>query len=252
MQSSRLLGLFMTLFLAITSTQLGMSQSASQAASEVKPGTKFKAALESGLDARTSKLGQRVTARVEKDVKQKGRVVIHKGDQLVGHVISAEPGDTAEAGSSLGILFDQLVSGGSTSQLNVVLISVVSTPSEERAREQVTEQETTGAGPGGVGVGQRGPGGGGLGTRAGAGNPAGGPATREAGASPGTTGPVGREGNTGTSLSTPISAIRLRSESRPEQGTGITSVLSTKHGDLRLEQATRAEFRVAAAETDTK
>ena len=98
-------------------------------------------ALQIFVDARTAKPGQEVTARVTKDVKQDGRVVLHKGDRLVGRITSVEASDKANAGSRISVDFDRMASGQTTSQLNTVVTSVLS------ARGGSASEEPTPAGP---------------------------------------------------------------------------------------------------------
>ncbi len=72
-----------------------ISQSAAMASTkgqsaEIKNGTKISAELMSNIDVRTAKQGEKVVARVMKNVKQHGKVVIHKGDRLVGEITSVQ------------------------------------------------------------------------------------------------------------------------------------------------------------------
>lgn len=276
MQSFKLLWMFLGLMVAISLPQLGQSQTApvaeAQAASSseamastknsatnVRAGTKIAAELSSTVDARTAKPRDKVEARVTKNLKQNGRIVINKGDRLVGHITEVQAGSTADAGSRMAIAFDQLVSGESTSQLNAVMTSVLSTPNEESApgQDMMGLEPMPVGGPARSG-GSRGPGGGGLSSPVnstvnaagstvgpearGVGTAAG--TTRDATTSAATRGSLGS--STGTTLATPIRDIRVQSESHAEQGTSTTSVLSTRHGNLRLESGTRMQFRVAA------
>ena len=199
-------------------------------AAAVKAGTKLKAELESAVDTRTAKPGDEVVARVTKDVKQDGKAVVRKGDRLKGRITEVkapqakgEANAAAEAGSQVAVVFDRLVQGESTSQLNAVLTTVLSTPSERRAREeQAMRDEPVMAAPSPAPA------------------PAGGSASGNAGLLGGTTSTVvsvaGVAGSaTGAVAGTADSTL-----------TGAGSVLSTREGHLRLDSGTRLEFRVAA------
>lgn len=104
------------------------SASGSSSSAAVQSGTQISAELLTSLDARHAKPGQRVVAKVTRDVKQNGHTVIRKGSKLVGHVVSAQAGSKAAAGSHMEVAFDQLLQGKSTSSLNTVVTSIVSAP----------------------------------------------------------------------------------------------------------------------------
>ncbi len=216
----------------------------------IRSGTKVDAELVSALDTRTAKPGDEVAARATKDVKQSGRTVIHKGDRLLGRVTDVQSAVSADAGSRLAVTFDRLVQGETTTQLNAVVRSIISTPSQERAqREQMMRDEpmaaprptpaassSSSASGGGSLVG---------GATSTVGSAVGGAAnstlsgTVDA-ASRGTLGAA-----TGADLSTPIQAIRIQSNAQGENQTGFASALSTRRGDLRLESGTRLQLQVA-------
>ncbi|HKS96577.1 MAG TPA: hypothetical protein VJV74_10665, partial [Terriglobia bacterium] len=257
---------------------------------DVAEGTKVSAALVSSVDARTAKPGDQVVARVSKNVKEHGRTVIKKGDELVGHVTQVQAAGAANAGSSLNVTFDRLVQGGTTSQLNAVINSIVSTPSEQRAEQQQMAQSEAplpaggpvmarGGGGGGVlGSGRASSGGGGLlggvgstvnstvnaagsatgsvanGTVGSTVNSATGAAASAtgnvAGTAAGTLNANGRGGlsnATSALIATPRHAIHLDTQAAGSQQTGASSVLSTRKGDLALEQGTQVQFRVVGS-----
>jgi hypothetical protein len=77
------------------------------------------AELAHSLDAKSAKPGDQVTAKVTEDVKSNGKVVIHKGSKLVGHVTEAQARSKESADSRLGIVFDKAVlKGGEEVSLN--------------------------------------------------------------------------------------------------------------------------------------
>lgn len=104
------------------------NRSASQNSSMVQSGTNISAELLTSLDVRHAKPGQKVVAKVTRDVKQDGHTVIRKGSRLVGHVVAAQAGANANAASRMEVSFDQLLQGRSTTALNTVVTSIVSVP----------------------------------------------------------------------------------------------------------------------------
>lgn len=232
----------------------------------IRSGTKINAELESALNTRTAKPGDQVVARATKDVKQSGRTVIHKGDRLLGRVTEVQAAASAEAGSRLAVTFDRLVQGETTTQLNAVVRSIISTPSQERAQrdQMMAERPMPAPQPAPVRSAPSGSASGGgslvggatstVGSTAGGatsavGSTVGGAANTTAGAAGGTVdaatrGTVGSA--TGADLSTPIQAIRIQSNAQGENQTGLASALSTRRGDLRLESGTRLQLQVAA------
>jgi hypothetical protein len=62
----------------------------------------------------------------------------------------------------------------------------------------------------------------------------------------GATGRAAGSNSTSAGLATPIRSIHVQSESGVDQQVGANSVLTTRHGGLRLESGTQMQFRVAA------
>ena len=267
-----------------SANQTSRASTSSQAAAnfnqhplDIRSGTKIAAQLESAVDAKTAKPGDQVVARVTKNVKQHGKVVVHKGDRLIGHFTSVQPGASAKAGSSLGVAFDALQSTEGTSHLNAVLTSVFSMRNNAGAQGETMPMGGPTMGPmvgGGVQGSARGSGSarggggllGGVGSTVGSTVNAAGSAVGGLGGAVGSTvggtvnaagstvgqvgGTVGAAGNgagnVGGLLATPLRAIHLQSEAQA-RGNGNAqagSLLSTKHGDLRLAPGTGMRFRV--------
>lgn len=250
---------------------------------DLSEGTKISAELVSSIDAQTAKPGDQVVARATKSVKEHGQTVVRRGDELVGRITEVKAAGAADAGSSLAITFDHLVQGGATSQLSAVINSIVSTPTERRAQQQQESEPMLPAGGpvltgGGSGSGRAAGGGGGLlggvgstvNSTVNAAASTAGSATTTAGSTVGSTvnsatsattsaagnvagaatGAVSANsrtalGNTTNAmLATPRHAIHLSTQAEGSQQTGADSVLSTRKGDLRLEQGTEMQFRV--------
>jgi len=211
----------------------------------IRAGTKFAAELQSSLDAKTAKPGDEVSARVTQNVKEKGQVVIRKGDRLVGQVTDVKSGAEANGGSAVGIKFDRLVSGSETTRMNAVLAAIVSTPSEIRS-ENEGEEPMLAPGPaparagggllGGAGSAVGGATGAVAGTAGGLGNTVGGTTRGALGAT------------SATMVSTPIRSIRVGSSTSAQGSAESGTMLSTRQGNLRLESGTRMQFRVASSD----
>jgi hypothetical protein len=227
----------------------------------IRSGTKLTAELESTVDAGTAKPGDEVTARVTKDVKQDGKVVIRKGDRLKGRVTEVQSSAASEAGSKISAAFDRVLRGDAEHHLNAVVTSVVSTPAEKRAPEPRTDREPMTAPPVPRGGGASASGGllGGVASTVG-----GTAGSVGSGVSATTSGAIGAAGSaaqtaggsvnaasetaigatTSAAVATPRRAIRLDSQANAQGNAGVNSVLSTREGNLRLESGTRMEFRV--------
>jgi hypothetical protein len=72
----------------------------------IAEGTKIDATLVSWLDARRSRVGDPVQARIEQDVKQGGKVVLKKGTELGGRVTVAQSRGS-QGQSQVGIAFER-------------------------------------------------------------------------------------------------------------------------------------------------
>ncbi len=80
--------------------------------SALNSGTALQAELAKSLDCKKAKPGDEVSAKLTQDVKQDGKVVLHKGSKLVGHVTEAQAKTKDNAESKLGIVFDKAVLKG--------------------------------------------------------------------------------------------------------------------------------------------
>ena len=224
---------------------------------DVRAGTKISAELQSAVDARTAKPGDQVVARVTKDVKEHGRTVIHKGDRLLGSISSAEANTAAKAkartGSALAVTFDRLEQAGTTYSLNTVINSIFSAAAEPEASGSMMQPEPPlASGPAGAGGGPSRSGGGVLG---GVGSTTGAVAGATAGVANSTVGGLNGAvsgttdstlgGTAGAGLAAPLDSIRITSQAQGQEQSGVGSVLSARHGDVRLESGTRMQFRVA-------
>lgn len=92
------------------------------ASAALASGTTLQAELTKPLDARKAKPGDQVTAKLTQDVKADGKVVVHKGSKLIGHVTEAQPHSKEQKESRLGIVFDKAeLKGGQEASVNAVV-----------------------------------------------------------------------------------------------------------------------------------
>lgn len=217
---------------------------------DLRSGTKINARLLSTLDVRKAKPGQKVVAKVTKNVKRHGHTIIHKGDKLVGHVTRVQAAAAGHAGSTMAVAFNRLVRGHSVMRLNTVVSSVFSAPSmgQSSPGPMLPAPAPAMAAPAG---------GGGGGLLGGVGSAAGSTVGSAVGTAGSTVGGVGGTvgaatnstlgNNSSLGLNTPVRRIHLQSESSVSQSTGMDSVFSTRKGNLHLQSGTRMKFRVAAS-----
>ncbi len=142
----------------------GSAVSASDASSALSSGTTMQAELTKPLDAKKAKAGDEVSAKVTQDVKSDGKVVVHKGSKLVGHVTEAKARTKENSESKLGIVFDKAVlKGGQEVAFNGV-IQALAPPVHGDLGLSGSESSSLGAPMGGGGGGSaRSSGGGALG-----------------------------------------------------------------------------------------
>ncbi|MGZ7084399.1 MAG: TrbI/VirB10 family protein [Candidatus Angelobacter sp.] len=79
------------------------------ASGALSSGTTLQAELTKSIDAKKAKSGDEVTARLTQDVKADGKVVMHKGSRLFGHVTEAQARSKENGESRLGVVFDKAV-----------------------------------------------------------------------------------------------------------------------------------------------
>jgi hypothetical protein len=94
---------------SVTPGQAGANASQTEALSV---GTTLQAELTKTIDAKKAKSGDEVNARLTQDVKANGKIVLHKGTKLLGHVTEAQAKSNENAESSLGLVFDKAILKG--------------------------------------------------------------------------------------------------------------------------------------------
>lgn len=100
------------------------------ASAALSSGTTLAAELTKSIDAKKAKPGDEVTAKLTQDVKSNGKVVIHKGSKLVGHVTEAQARSKENAESKLGVVFDKAVLKGGQEVAFSGVIRALSAPVE--------------------------------------------------------------------------------------------------------------------------
>ncbi len=141
----------------------GSASAASVGGAALSSGTTLQAELTKSLDAKKAKAGDEVSARVTQDVKSDGKVVVHKGSRLVGHVTEAKARTKEDTESKLGIVFDKAVlKGGQEVAFNGV-IQALAPPAQGAIPLSGDESSGLGAPVGGGGGSARSSGGGALG-----------------------------------------------------------------------------------------
>lgn len=97
----------------------------SGASGALSSGTTLQAELSKTLDCKKAKPGDEVTAKLTQDVKENGKVMLHKGSKLLGHVTEAQAKSKENTESKLGVVFDKAVlKGGEEMAFNGVIQAV--------------------------------------------------------------------------------------------------------------------------------
>src|ERR1051325_5164080 len=92
---------------ATQSTQAAGEASADKPAGGLSGRTALLVELTSSVDAKKAKPGDAVEARLTQDVKADGKVVLHRGAKLMGHVSEAKGRSKENPESRLGFVFEK-------------------------------------------------------------------------------------------------------------------------------------------------
>lgn len=117
----------------------------------IAEGTKIDATLVSWLDARRSRVGDPVQARIEQDVKQGGKVVLKKGTELGGRVTVAQSRGS-QGQSQVGIAFERaLLPSGQSIPFHASIVALMAprsaSPTGASANNAVASGSAMGATP---------------------------------------------------------------------------------------------------------
>jgi hypothetical protein len=221
-------------------------------------GDNLQAELTKPVDAKKAKPGDPVEAKVTRDVKENGKVVIHKGSRLVGHVTEAKARSKDQASSTLGIAFDKAFLKGGEEMSFISVIQAIAPPVQTTVNTAADENAAIaggGAAPMPSGPGARMPGGGVVG---GATSTAGGAVSGATGTVAGATGATravgglnaqgqlsnasrGAIGFEGLVLNTPSPVMASA------QGSAQGSLITSTSRNVRLEGGTQVLLRITGS-----
>jgi hypothetical protein len=88
-------------------------------------GTAVNAELNSSVDSKKAKVGDRVEAHTTEEIKYAGKIIVPKGAKLEGHVTEATARSKGDSGSTLAIQFDKaFAKKGEEIPLNVAILAI--------------------------------------------------------------------------------------------------------------------------------
>ena len=136
---------------AQTKASAGASNNASNNSVALADSTAMDAALNGSLDAKKSKVGDRVEAETTQDVKENGKVVLRKGTRLVGHVTEVQAREKGQAKSELGVAFDRAeLRNGQQMPLNASIQALAVAQSTAQASASAADDDAFASGGGAV------------------------------------------------------------------------------------------------------
>jgi hypothetical protein len=94
-------------------------------------GTAVNAELNSSLDSKKAKVGDKVEAHTTEEIKYAGKIILPKEAKLEGHVTEATARSKGDSGSTLAIQFDKAIpKKGEEISLNVAIVAIAAPPSD--------------------------------------------------------------------------------------------------------------------------
>ncbi len=218
--------------------------------------TRMAAQLESALDVRHAKVGDRVIFKTTEAIKQNGKVVIPKGAQLVGRVTDVQR-QTKESGEShVGLVIDRLRSGSMDMPITASILSITQARNHTQVNNSNVDSDMMGQSSAGMRSSSpppRNAGGGGL--LAGAGNTVGGvvnTTTSTVGNVAGTTtnavgSTIGATNGTVGNLSGSLRNLQISQSTSASAQAGSTggSTLTLAGSNLRLESGTTFNLAIS-------
>jgi len=101
------------------------------AAASLPGGTAVNAELNSSVDSKKAKVGDKVEAHTTEEIRYAGRTIVPKGAKLEGHVTEATARSKGDSGSTLAIQFDKAIAKkGQDIPLNVAILAVAAPQSD--------------------------------------------------------------------------------------------------------------------------
>ena len=114
--------------LAQTQTNTQTPSSAAQAevgTATLPSGTAVNAELNSSVDSKKAKVGDKVEAHTTEDIKYAGKIIVSRGAKLEGHVTEATARSKGDSGSTLAIQFDKAIpKKGEEVPLNMAIVAI--------------------------------------------------------------------------------------------------------------------------------
>src|SRR5579884_1946411 len=106
-------------------TSAGMNAQAGAEEAGISADAAIEGELTKSVDARRSKPGDEVVARLRNDLRQDGKVVLRHGTRLIGHVTEAQARANGAATSELGLVFDRAeLKGGQSIELHAAIQAI--------------------------------------------------------------------------------------------------------------------------------
>jgi len=88
-------------------------------------GTAVNAELNSSVDSKKAKVGDKVEAHTTDDIRYAGKIIVPRGARLEGHVTEATARSKGDSGSTLAIQFDKAIpKKGEEIPLNVAIVAI--------------------------------------------------------------------------------------------------------------------------------
>ena len=102
-----------------------------ETATTLPKGTALNAELNSSVDSKKAKVGDKVEAHTTEEVRYAGRAIVPLGAKLEGHVTEATARSKGDSGSTLSIEFDKAIpKRGEEISLNLAIVAVASPQSD--------------------------------------------------------------------------------------------------------------------------
>jgi hypothetical protein len=234
---------------AMAQTTPGSAAPANDNHVSLAAGAVLQAELTKSIDAKKAKSGDEIDAKLAQDIKTTdGKILMHRGAKLVGHVTEAQAKSKENAESRLGVVFEKAVAKDGQEITFSGLIQAIAAPAQSAPSLGSDDRGGMGAGSGGGNMGGGRSGGGAMTPMGGGGMGA-----------PGSSNMGSNAGNPANSSSTPANGAGNGSLSASSRGVsgmpGVTlnvatgnsqsSVFSSTNGNIKLESGTQMILQVA-------
>src|SRR5271167_1161498 len=104
---------------------LGASAQTEASTATLPSGTAVNAELNSSVDSKKAKVGDKVEAHTTEEIKYAGKTIVPRGAKLEGHVTEATARSKGDSGSTLAIQFDKaILKKGEEIPLNVSILAI--------------------------------------------------------------------------------------------------------------------------------